>query len=298
MSDRLGFEDLPPAPPPAPDRGRGGKVWVALAVAVIPLVVSVGLAAMRGSDPTDEAGARASDPASASPTVDPLRAPRSAKAAASAFEVVVTWKPSPGRAPDTYAVFRDGEIIAHVPSTPFRVVDTGLVPMTRYTYWIVADDAEGSKGPPAVVRVTTEAGTPAEARLSGTFDVSLETTSRYGYGDDPVDEWSAGMRFVPDCKGGPCDVEARDIHGGFPMITLTRDGAVYTGSGSGRIGVTCGGTEVTSSLRYQIRVTAGKTVGGVWRATKFTGTLSQSEPTQLGCRASGSTSSLQGRLVP
>jgi hypothetical protein len=66
---------------------------------------------------------------------------------------------------------------------------------------------------------------------------------------------------------------------------------------TGRLDFVCGGTPVTSSGTLELRVKKAKVLGREMRGIRSAGTLQHSEPEQLGCRSSGATLALNGRLV-
>ena len=79
-------------------------------------------------------------------------------------------------------------------------------------------------------------------------------------------------------------------------MVFKRKGGTYTAPLTGRLFV-CGGTPVTSNGTVELRVKMAKVLGREWRATRLVGTMRHSEAEQLGCRSSGATLALNGRLV-
>ena len=79
--------------------------------------------------------------------------------------------------------------------------------------------------------------------------------------------------------------------------TFKRQGGSYSGSDVGKFNVRCGSTVVETTLVIHFHVTKAKAINGEWRATKFVGTLEQSEASQLGCVASHATMSINGSFL-
>ena len=77
------------------------------------------------------------------------------------------------------------------------------------------------------------------ARLGRVFDVPLKLDSSYGI--TGLEGGTAGWRFTPACADGPCATRLRDLNGMFPATDLKQDGGVYDASGSGHLGLECGG---------------------------------------------------------
>lgn len=270
---------------------------VAVIVAVVvALVVGVGVVlAQRWSNEGASGSPTPAGSVSVSATPDPTPAPRNLRATATAVKVTLRWA---GAADDTdleYRILRDDVVLAIVDSDTLQYVDDEVDPGTRYRYAVVAwIDTVASD--PVVVAVKTEVPPVSQARLLGVFDVRFDRTSTYGISDEP-ERTTAGWRFRPECETGPCDVSWKDIARRIEGLDLKRDGARYSGSGSGQIGFTCGGTPSTANYSVSVRVVSARVVNGRWRATRIEATWSYTIPVQLGCRSGGTTWEGNGLLV-
>ena len=130
--------------------------------------------------------------------------------------------------------------------------------------------------------------------MAGVFDVRGDVTSVYGitgYGD-PTFGWrmTPGLRHAGVRNPAPGPGERH--HAG-----ARAEGGTYTASFTERLGITCSGTPVTSSGTVVLHVKKAKVVGREWRATRLVGTMTHSESAQLGCRSSGATLAVDGRLL-
>jgi hypothetical protein len=210
--------------------------------------------------------------------------------------VVLVWRPPRSGAVTNYRISRDGLALGVTRPPATRYVDEGAAPGATLTYEVVVVTDGLPASEPAVVRIRTPLPPLKDARLVGVFNVKLRRTSTYGISDVP-EKSSAGWRFRPECSTGPCDVRWTENFADLPALELTRDGARYEGSATGKPGVTCGGTESTGSYSLVVRVVAAELIAGVWQATKIEGTWSYSVPAQLGCRSGGTTWEGVGRWV-
>jgi len=124
----------------------------------------------------------------------------------------------------------------------------------------------------------------SEARLLGTFKLSLRVTSA-----TKSAPWRAGERhsasweFAPLCEAGPCG--ARLLFGQLissggiykPELRLARTGESYAGRGKAKL-FQCAVTAVSGTADVRLRVAAAAWSLGVWRATKITGTFRHALP--------------------
>jgi hypothetical protein len=154
----------------------------------------------------------------------------------------------------------------------------------------------------------------ARARLAGGFRAVEKTTSTWGYeslekGDTMRSTWT----FTPTCRKGPCSVRLKISYPGSgdplstagllapPDVTMTlrRSGAVYQGAGPASI-VRCDVMNwVEGRMTVRLRVTKGRWIGDVWRASRAQGSVRYSAPQTQSlldynqvCRAAGYTARL------
>ena len=210
------------------------------------------------------------------------------------LSVELSWSP-PSEAVETFALYRDGTSLARLPGARTTYTDTGDVrPGRTYSYEIEAHAGEAVS---QRVSVSVEVPTPPlrAARLEGDFSIKTRALSKSGYGEytAPTFGWS----FRPRCGEGACDVLWRDLHENRIHAKLERRGAHYRGSYTGPFTIECEGVGSTSSVTLELEVTAARADGSTWQATRFEGTLSQSEAAQLGCAPSQAKFAVRGRRV-
>jgi hypothetical protein len=287
---------IPPPPdtatPPAPpSTGRGSRTVVLAVVAAVVVIAIVGtvIALANGGD---EGSAT---PSSTGSSVGAVAAPANVVAHAAPFHVVLTWTAG-GAPPDRYIVSRNGTVTSNLAGDVTRWVDDDVVPGTHYAYSVAAVATDGTS---EATRVTTEttSAPPATAPLDGVFNVHVHATSHYGFSNFGSGNATLGWRFTPTCAQGPCDTKLADLHTTDFRMTLARSGASYHGDASMSGQVRCGGASVVSNVTITVHVTDGGVVDKHWVATRFEGTMVESEAAQLGCVASGATYQVSGRLV-
>ena len=217
--------------------------------------------------------------------------------------ITLRWAPAAtAPLPDRYLILSDGEEIASVPGTSTAYRLTGLAPATQYAVSVVADWGDRRSLPSSVLSVTTHTPALAAARLSGTWDVHLKVTkapsgSSATIGEKTTEAWT----FTPKCKAGPCAVVVSGELWSHPFTaTLTRSGAVYTGTGQAHI-THCGSfplqsTNVRNTVTLRLTVKKAKADGQTWSASSLVGTMVLASPyTRAGiyyCPAQSITSSL------
>lgn len=277
----------------APETGRRGlfgrPILLALILAGV-LAVAAAAAALlltRGSG-------RGGDAAPAASPV--VLAPEELQATAQPFRVVLSWNQPAGGTPiQGYEVYRDGLLLETVEAPTSSYTDEEALPAERYEYEVQAF-AGSITSEPAGVTVRTEQAPLAVARVEGIFNVRARTVNSYGY--QRSDETSSfGWDFSPRCQEGPCSVLWRDTSQNAVRAKLDRKGGSYSGTYHGVFNVKCGSASATSDVTLRLRVAKAKSVFGDWRAVKLTGSLTQTEPSQLGCVASSATQSFVARLV-
>jgi hypothetical protein len=267
-------------------------MWVAFPVALVVLAAALLVTVLSGSDEEPVAAAPSAPP---SPSVEPLLPPEDPSAKARPFRVVLRWTGvDPTVGDDGYEVRRDGTWIGDVGVGETRFVDDEAIPGRSLTYEIRTQSLDGRYSEPVSIEVSTPLPPVSEARVAGVFDVRGDVTSVYGitgYGDPTF-----GWRMTPDCDTRACGTRLRDRVNDI-TIELERKGGTYTASFTDRLGITCGGTPVTSSGTVVLHVKKAKVIGREWRATRLVGTMTHSESAQLGCRSSGATLAVNGRLL-
>ena len=296
------MDTLPPPPSderpepgdfgPAPTRRRRW-LWIALPLAALVLVAAVVILIIGpGGEPP--ARVRAAPSPSPSPTPIPLIAPQDVKARARPFKVTLTWTHPNLYENDGFEIRRNGEWIGSVERGATRFVDDDPVLGKERTYEISATTDDGRLSESISIDVTTPLPPLAEARVAGTFDIRGNVSSSYGIND--YDDVSFGWRMKPACDTRACGFRLRDDLSDITM-NFKRTGGIYTTSFSGRLGLACGDTPVTSSGTVELRVKKARLIRGEWRAIRLTGVMRHSEPQQLGCRSSGATLDLNGKLI-
>jgi hypothetical protein len=295
-------DQLPPPPsdtpvvlPSQPTPPGGGKRW--LVVALVALLAVVGTAtavAVAG-------GSDAPPDAAVSPSATPLpqpNPPADLKASAGAFRVKLTWRPGTGSgAPaDRYDVVRESKTVGHADGDATSFLDDTVVPNEVYDYEVIAVSAEGTRLG-ASVRTETPGAPPGTAALAGVFNVKVHPTSHSGFSSFSEKDFTAGWRFVPACKEPPCDTQVRDLGRKEFLITLQQKGGVYQGTVSISGLVSCSGHDASSSVTVAIHATRADRVGGTWRVSKFTGTMSEYTSSQLGCTSSSARFDVTGSLT-
>jgi Fibronectin type III domain/Protein of unknown function (DUF2510) len=295
------IESPPPSPSPqhqtdslatAPavaGRGRRGRRRWALLVFVI--AAAIGLAA----------GLVAWAPWASPPLLRPAGL---AAGPLTTSSVALHWSgPATGPAPDSYVILRNGSAIGSVHGTVTSYRDTGLTPVTEYTYRVAAVRGNRRSVPSAILVVTTLTPPMSAARWQGPSSVSIQIV-RGGSGltGVPNGYWSESWLITPKCAAGPCAVVlSGSIDGHKFSAPLARAGAVYTGATRANL-FPCGSRSVSFPLRYKltfrVTITSAYVQGRAWTAGSWTGTVVMASPyTSSGnyyCTAHSVTASLSG----
>jgi len=287
--------DMPVALPSQPTPPRGGKRW--LVVALVALLAVAGTAtavALAG-------GSDAPSGAAGSPTATPLpqpNPPADLKASAGAFTVKLTWRVGDGDGvpADRYDIVRESTTVGHVDGDATSFLDDTVAPNEVYDYEVIAVSAEGTRIE-ASVRTETPGAPPGTAALAGVFNVKVHPTSHSGFSSFSEKDFTVGWRFVPGCKEPPCDTQVRDLGRKQFLVELQQTGGVYQGTVSMSGLVSCSGHDASSSVTVAIHATRADTVGGTWKVTKFSGTMSQYTSSQLGCTSSSARFDVTGSLT-
>lgn len=246
-----------------------------------------------------ESGERATTETKPAATVeaapDSVLPPSGFSAEPSAFSISLSWVgPSGEPAVDQYVLYRNGTRLGDVDGSTATYTDDRLAPGRGYSYEI-----EAHAGELVSDRVAVEARTRVPplraARVAGVFNVRTKELAASGYVEHPVPTY--GWQFRPRCNGGACDVRWNDLQRKRIRTILKRRAARYRGTYTGSFNVLCSGAQVTSVVEIRFKVEAARPIAGEWRATRLTGTLSQSEAPQLGCVSSQARLSLRARLL-
>jgi hypothetical protein len=288
--------DLPPPPPtrmPSPP-SRRRRTWRWL-VPVVGVLIVAG-AATAGLLQDGGEGVTVSGSAPSPGAVSP-DAPAKLRAQPGAFQVKLAWQPGSGDGAevDRYDIQRNDEVVGHVTASATSWVDEYVVPGEQYVYQVVAISAEGRRSRSSI-DVTAKEAPPGTASLVGTFTVRVHVTSHTGFATFGHERYDSGWRFQPVCDRPPCDTQLRDIHNTEFTMTLDQSEGTYTGSGSATFG-TCNGHRVPSTFTVTLHVAEAGDVRGVWQATKFSGTMSQSATAQLGCTSTSTRFELVGTAL-
>lgn len=240
-----------------------------------------------------------SDAAAGSPSATPLpqpNPPADLQASASAFRVKLTWRSGAGASADRYDIVRGVKTVGHTDGDTTSFLDDSVVPNEIYDYQVIAVSAEGTRLG-ASVRTQTPGAPPGTAALAGVFNVKVHPTSHSGFSSFSEKDFTAGWRFVPACKEPPCDTQVRDLGRKEFLIELGQNGGVYQGTVSISGLVSCSSHDTSSSVTVAIHATMADTVAGTWRVTKYTGTMSEYTPSQLGCTSSSARFDVTGSLT-
>jgi parallel beta-helix repeat protein len=141
-----------------------------------------------------------------------------------------------------YNIFRDGGLVGTVaaPTTSFN--DTGLAPVTTYTYHVTASDAAGNESPASgTLDVTTDPG-PLPTIHVGAIAMELRTAGKRNYGRaviSIVDEGGApvsGATVVAQWSGLATDLDSGTTSGG--EVQLDSDKAANSQTGQFIVTVT------------------------------------------------------------
>ena len=288
--------DIPAALPSQPTPPRGGKRW--LVVALVALLAVAGTAttvALAGGSNAP------SDDASGAPSPAPLpqpNPPADLQASAGAFRVKLTWRAGDGDGvpADRYDIVRESTTVGHADGDATSFLDDTAAPNEVYDYEVIAVSAEGTRLG-ASVRTETPGAPPGTAALVGVFNVKVHPTSHSGFSSFSEKDFTVGWRFVPACKEPPCDTQVRDLGRKQFLIKLQQTGGAYQGTVSISGLVSCSGHDTSSSVSVAIHATRADTVGGTWKVTKFSGTMSQYTSSQLGCTTSSARFDVTGSLT-
>jgi hypothetical protein len=186
--------------------------------------------------------------------------------------VTLTWRPPAEGVPDGYRIERDGMDIGTVAEGATRFRDTGLEPGITYEYAVVAL-VEGEPSDPATVSVRTDVPPANAATLAGTYRVRLSITAAEGWESLGIGD---GRRATWVASRGGTHVRGTSWGGSWTM-TLAPDDGWMTGTTTASLSE-CSFVPVTDTLTLRVHATAGRMIDGAWRATRFSGTLTEVAP--------------------
>jgi hypothetical protein len=192
-------------------------------------------------------------------------------ATGSNWELRLSWDAPDGFDVDHYVVARDGiEVDDQVAGG--RWTDHDVEPGARFSYRVTAMASDGTASRPAKGSIKTEAPSLDDARLEGSFFMTMHVDQATGT-RDPVSGGAVVFRFDPTCRNGPCSVRwtVRDRQ---TDALLPREGGAYAASVSTPLFITnCFGAVIDESVNADLRVTAAAPVHDAWRATRIEGTV-------------------------
>jgi chitodextrinase len=226
-----------------------------------------------------------SEPSAAIVVTTPVPSPRGLVAVGRTVgSVNLRWSaPAADRAPDRYAIVRDGVTIGSVAGTALSYRDTGLRPATAYTYSVAALWGGHRSAPSSALVVRTITPPPSAARLQGSWGVRMKVVNAGGGSLSLGATLFSTWLFQPQCASGACNTRLGGDIGGDGYIShyfrmmLAKNGAVYTGTTQAHV-THCGGQNVRNTVTARIRVRQGSTNGADWVASRWNGTVTVSSP--------------------
>lgn len=194
--------------------------------------------------------------------------------------VDLAWRPSTSPIAG-YRVLRDGEEIASLPPigpVSTSVEDRSAVIGATHRYEVVAVGDDGTRGLSAPASVVVPLPPVEAAQVEGAFRVTRRVTRAKnlkeleGISDPrPGVEAAAEWTFVATCPPafGACPIRWN----GHPGL-LVPDGGLYRGDSAAGFARCPGGGRVRAPIRFRLRVTEARVVGGAWVASEIRGRLS------------------------
>ena len=257
----------PPAPAPGARRRNRWLIPVVAMVAVLGLILGLAFWSPWSS------------------TTSRPEAPTALRAQASTTTSIrIAWTlATGGTTPDRYLIERNGSEVGSVPGNATSYLDSGLVPATTYRYTVTAQAGNARSAASSELVVRTLVPAVSDARLQGTFPVSLRITQSAGGTPTVGTVLDTSWSFTPTCATGPCTAVLNGNVGGGGYIphlftaTLTRSGAVYTGTTTAHLSQ-CGSIDLQNSISIRLTVNQAGLSNGAWAAKAFDGSMTWSSP--------------------
>jgi hypothetical protein len=270
---------------PEPEEVRSRRRW--LVPVLLLLVVAGGGVALALA--TRSGGGRSRGPFPAALQVRSLSA-----TVISPVEIALDWSAA-GDA-EQYVLYRDGELLVTIRAPNLQYRDISVSPDSTYEYAIEAIDASGRHSDRATESVTTPPPPPlAEARLEGTWEVTLtyveENYTNRNKGDRERETWE----FIPRCDAGACDVRVNLFLEEQKRTVLNRTNRLYRGKGTANLD-RCERVLLATTITIKVTVTEADFVDGVWRATRLTGRHETDSAAALSCQAGHGERTVKGTL--
>jgi hypothetical protein len=220
-------------------------------------------------------------------------APVGFSATAEGFVVELSWSADPASAKiEHYEIKRNGHpLIVSTSSTSYT--DEEIRPGKTYTYEIRAIGGNQASEP-VTDEVMIKTPSLKSARVDGSFSITTKDISHYGYSS--YDPPTFGSKFKPKCRHGACDVVWTDVGLKQLHAVLQETHGRYHGTYRGFFLSSCRGTRSTTDVEIDFKVTKARAMAGEWAATKFEGTLEQSESPQYGCGTAHAEVAIKGTL--
>ena len=281
---------------PRAGRGRRWALIVAAMVAGVALVAGVAVAMLRSNpDPeqplttgsTSDVNGTSTGPTGDTDSqvpvivVNPPRALHGTgtTTSLSSSSVTLRWKRPPfGERPERFIVLRDGEEIKR--TTKLKFTDTDVTWGTSHVYRLQSVAMGKTSKSTKAKRVTVPNPPLSEARLEGSAGTSMNLTYHAPFASASSWSHSANWTFSPTCGSGPCSVRWSASHSGSIFSgptggTLSRSSSTYSGSDGAPTANTCDNSNVPTTVSIVIRATSAGKIGSEWRATAFSGTMTE-----------------------
>jgi hypothetical protein len=223
--------------------------------------------------------------------------PEGFSASPDGFSVVLSWSaPTNSARIVGYELSRDGRFLESIEPEGTTFTDFDVKPGRSYSY-AMRSKGQGMTSEPVATDVKIRIPPIKAARLEGDFDVHAKVKSQTGY-ESFGGPTSFAWVFRAKCREGPCDVVWKDLIDKRIHARLNEKRGTYTGDYKGIYLSRCRGSRSISSVHLVLKIVKARAVGGVWRATRIEGTLTNSETPQFGCVSAKAVQTLKGRLRP
>jgi hypothetical protein len=263
------------------------RAWLAVSFGWLVALLLTASLTLAACDSGGESSGTATAPAK-------VLAPEGFSGTARGLSAVLTWSaPTDSAEIVGYEVRRNGELLESVDRNETTLTDFDVRPGKSYTYEIRSKGV-GQLSESAMTDVEIRVPPLSTARLEGDFNVDTKLVEESGY--SKFTPFAFGWHFEPKCDQGACNVVWRDVSDRHVHAVLKRKHKRYVGDYKGVFIIACAGTRSVSSVHVSLEVKKARAIGGEWRVTRFTGTLSNSEASQFGCVSSHSVQSLKGKL--